>query len=76
MKICKRCENNFEPNTHNQIVCIQCRSKHMKEIHDKHNRKKTVYKSEDWEKRIKRAMEIRAEYIADYYLETGHLLSF
>lgn len=76
MKTCIRCSNEFSPNTHNQIVCILCRSKYMDEQTQLRRRTMKKYTPEGWEKRMKQAMEMRAEYIADFYMETGRLLTW
>jgi hypothetical protein len=75
MKTCVRCGKEFKPTVHNQIVCIFCRAKYIEEQAKKRKQKK-VPDSKGWEGRIKGATEKRANYIADFYAQTGILLRY
>ena len=77
MKSCARCSNLFMPTNNKNLYCVQCKYKHMAEAHRKYMKKsqersKYVYNPKDME----RVMEVRAEYISDFFVRTGILLQW
>jgi uncharacterized Zn finger protein (UPF0148 family) len=82
-KQCFRCEINFIPKSGNTLYCVFCRHKHYVEAAAKRKTKArhkknplSPYDYRGWEGRLKKAMEVRAEYISEYYLRNGVLLNW
>lgn len=74
---CLRCLNDFSPTNGAQKYCVQCKYKHMKENQKKYQKKALApYDHRGWEGRIREATEKRAEFIANWYMETGVLLAY
>lgn len=83
LKPCKRCQDPFRPTTGNSVVCVVCRPKWMKEeksrmkhISQMRKHPEAPYNHRGWEGRMKMAQEVRAEYIASYFLRNGVLLKW
>lgn len=83
-KPCKRCYKDFETPFFTKKYCTWCVAIHIKEIAKRRKYKNPMKKekrplsdidsTEESRIRMLNAMEVRAEYIANYFMETGVLL--
>lgn len=85
IKTCPRCLKDFNAVNGAAKYDVICRPKAMKELKYqrglkrnalKREKKTGIYELKGWKHRIDKAMETRAEYLAQFFHRTGILLSW